>query len=377
MKDPANRKLLIAFLLGAALCAVVWCVDISMLLFATVVPFFCLQLLLLRLTKKPFLRLIPVYPVVLMLLGAGYYWLFGSGWDGLAALILGFASIAPIVGCLFALLVFRFSGKFLTQKWLVASLVILGCAGAWMGQEISLGYWNRALIKALSFGCCMGLYWLVAGKPVIPSRCADWCGNPSPSSQENGFPEGELSQRDKRNRPGVRRCEHRRGMTTMFQKPDASSFKVSAALALAVFLFLTVGYMVLSPCLDLSAIPEKLRYSDITADTFPAVAAYIILCNALLEEIFFRGFAFLIMRKYASERFAYLFSGAAFALYHVSIMDGWFHPIWFGLFIAGLAVAGMLFDLLDRRGSIWNGWLVHAAANLAINLIGMRMFGIL
>ena len=66
-----------------------------------------------------------------------------------------------------------------------------------------------------------------------------------------------------------------------------------------------------------------------------------------------------------------------FALYHVSIMDGWFQPVWFVLFIIALAVAGMLFDFLDRKGGIWCGWLVHASANLAINLIGMRMFGIL
>ena len=46
-------------------------------------------------------------------------------------------------------------------------------------------------------------------------------------------------------------------------------------------------------------------------------------------------------------------------------------------YLSGLAVAGMLFDFLDRKGSIWCGWLVHASANLAINLIGMRMFGIL
>ena len=52
-------------------------------------------------------------------------------------------------------------------------------------------------------------------------------------------------------------------------------------------------------------------------------------------------------------------------------------PVWFALFIAGLAVAGLLFDWLDRKGGIWSAWLVHASANLAINLIGMRMFGIL
>lgn len=332
MKDPANKKLLIAFLLGVALCAVVWCVDITMVLFALVVPFFCLQLLLLRVTKKLYLRLIPVYPIALLLLAAGYYAAFGKGWDALAALIFSLLAIAPAVGCLCALLVHLFSGKLQLKPWSIAALVILGCAGAWMGQEISLGYWDRAFIKALSFGCCIGLYL--------------------------------LSDNDR-----VRR--------RVFQKPDRTSLTVSAALALGVFLFLTVGYMVLSPWLDLSAIPEQLRYNDITAETFPVVAAYITLINSLLEEIFFRGFAFLTLRQHAGNRFAYVFSGISFALYHVSIMDGWFHPIWFGLFLAGLAVAGMLFDWLDRRGSIWCGWMVHMAANLAINLIGMRMFGII
>ncbi len=355
MKDRTNKTLLLVFLLGAALCAVVWCVDISMLLFATVVPFFCLQLLLLRTTKKWFLRLIPVYPVALLLLAAGYYWLFGKGWDALAALIFGLASIAPALGCLLALLVSRFSGKFFTGKWLITALVILGCAGAWMGQELSLGYWDRAFIKALSFGACMGVYVLLI-HPLTPSD--PLCGPPPPQG-------------------GRSKSASFTGEPSIFQKPDRNSLKVSAVLALAVFLFLAVGYMLLSPWLDLSAIPEQLRYNDITAETFPVVALYITLVNSLLEEVFFRGFAFLTLRKYAPERFAYLFSGVAFALYHVSIMDGWFHPVWFGVFIAGLAVAGCLFNFLDRKGSIWCGWLVHASANLAINLIGMRMFGIL
>ncbi len=332
MKDPTNKKLLLAFLLGVTLCVAVCCIDITMVLFALALPFFCLQLLLLRLTKKWFLRLIPVCPIALLLLAAGYYAIFGKGWDALAALIFSLLAIAPAVGCILASLVYRFSGISLPKKWLLPLFVLLGCAGAWWGQEISLGYWDRAFIKTLSFGCCVGLYLLLDNDRVL---------------------------------------------RRVFQKPDRTSLTVSAALALGVFLFLTVGYMVLSPWLDLSAIPEKLRYSDITAETFPVVALYIILCNSLLEEVFFRGFAFLTLRQHAGERFAYMFSGVSFALYHVSIMDGWFHPIWFGLFIVGLAVAGMLFDWLDRRGSIWNGYLVHAAANLAINLIGMRMFGIL
>ena len=332
MKDPVNKRLFAAFLLGASLCAAVWCVDIGMVLFALAVPFFCLQLLLLRVTKKRFLRLIPVYPIILLLLAAGYYWFFGSGWDRLATLIFGLVSIAPTVGCIAAVLVYRFDGRELPKKWLIPLFVLLGWGLAWLGQEVSPGYWDRAFIKALGFGGCLGLYLLI---------CRD----------------GDA--------------------LSMFRTPDRASLKTAGILAAGVFLFLTVGYMVLSPWLDLSAIPEQLRYSDITAETFPAVAAYIILCNSLLEEIFFRGFAFLALRRRASDKFACLFSALTFALYHVSIMDNWFHPVWFGLFIAGLAVAGCLFNFLDRKGSIWCGWLVHASANLAINLIGFRMFGIL
>jgi len=158
--------------------------------------------------------------------------------------------------------------------------------------------------------------------------------------------------------------------------PD-NYMKTAAALSLAVFLFLTVGYMVLAPWIDLSAIPEKLRDSGVTAENFPLVAAYITLGNSFLEEFFFRGFAFLTLRKHTGEKFAYLFSGVTFAAYHVSIMSGWFHPVWFVVFLAGLAVGGMLFDALDRKGGLWCGWLVHASADLAIMLIGMRMFGIL
>jgi len=344
MKDNMKQDLGLMLTLSVSTLVCIFCgfVDISMLLFATAVPFFCLQLLVLRLTRKLPVRLIPLLPIALMLALAGYYWVFGSGWDRLATLIFGLASIAPAVGCLTAVLIHRFGGRISGRKWLVVLLVVLGCAGAWFGQEYALGYWERAFIKVLSFGSCMGVYMLLRTPSV---RFAD----SSPLKGE----------------PGV------------FCRPDRKSVRFAALLALAVFLFLTVGYMLLSPWLDLSAIPEQLRYSGITARTFPVVAVYIILCNSLLEEIFFRGFAFLALKQYASPVFAYVFSGLSFALYHVSIMDGWFHPVWFGLFIAGLAVAGMLFDFLDRRGSIWNGWLVHASANLAINLIGMRMFGIL
>ena len=58
-------------------------------------------------------------------------------------------------------------------------------------------------------------------------------------------------------------------------------------------------------------------------------------------------------------------------------MGSWFHPVLFVLLTAALAMAGLLFNWLDRWGSLWPAWLVHMAANLATNIIGMGLLGIL
>lgn len=164
-----------------------------------------------------------------------------------------------------------------------------------------------------------------------------------------------------------------------FRRPRRRALRLGAALGLGVFLLLLGGYALLSPWLDLSAIPHRLGAKEgITAALFPLAAAYITFGNSLLEEIFFRGFAFLTLAESGRRRLAWVFSSLAFALYHVAIMDSWFHPALLALLTAGLAAAGLLFDALDQGGkSIWPAWLVHMGANLATNAIGLRLFGIL
>ena len=161
-------------------------------------------------------------------------------------------------------------------------------------------------------------------------------------------------------------------------RPSRRTILPAVGLALAVFVFLLGGYALLSPWLDLSAITGALGAKEgITAPLFPLVALYISFVNSFLEEFFFRSFAFLTARKCGISPFAWAVSALSFALYHVCILDGWFHPALFLLLTLGLAVAGLLFDWLDRDGTLWPSWLVHMAANLATNLIGMRLFGIL
>ena len=163
-----------------------------------------------------------------------------------------------------------------------------------------------------------------------------------------------------------------------FQRPSRKALRLAVPLAAAVFLLLLGGYLLLAPWLDLSAIPENLALKEgITQKTFPLAALYITFCNSLLEEYFFRGFSFLTLYRMGYVRLAYLFSALAFALYHVSITSNWGSPVLILLMVAGLTAAGLLFNWLDREGSLFPSWLVHMGANLGTNTVGFILFGIL
>ena len=163
-----------------------------------------------------------------------------------------------------------------------------------------------------------------------------------------------------------------------FRRPVGRAARFAAPLAAAVFLLLLGGYLLLAPWLDLSAIPENLAVKEgITKRTFPLAALYITFCNSLLEEYFFRGFAFLALYRTGRKKLAYSFSALAFALYHVSITSNWGSPVLILLMVAGLTAAGLLFNWLDREGSILPSWLVHMGANLGTNTVGLILFGIL
>ena len=99
MKNKWNILLLIVYLITAPICAAavvgnfrIWTVAM------TVVPSFCTQLLLCRVTKRVWLRLLPILPILALLAIAGFYFVRDSGWDRLGALIVGVTAIAPAVG---------------------------------------------------------------------------------------------------------------------------------------------------------------------------------------------------------------------------------------------------------------------------------------
>ena len=145
-----------------------------------------------------------------------------------------------------------------------------------------------------------------------------------------------------------------------------------------IFAVILLAFFLFRPFLDLDAIAAGLLGKEgISRENFLWVALYISIFNSLLEELLFRGLGYLELRRHAPEGFAMVFSAAAFAAYHVAILDGWFSWWVYGLCMLGLFVGGLIFNFLDRRGSLLPSWLAHAGANLAINTVGLIMFDIL
>lgn len=161
--------------------------------------------------------------------------------------------------------------------------------------------------------------------------------------------------------------------------PKSKDFFRALVLGVLVYGVIVGAYFLLRGVFDFSAIAGNLT-SDVgvNADNFVYVALYISFANSLLEEFFFRGFAFITLKEQTGRKFAYIFSALLFAVYHVGMTAGWFHIIVFALALIGLFVGGCIFNYLNEKcENIYPSWLVHMCANFAINTIGFILFGIL
>ncbi|WP_241426720.1 CPBP family intramembrane glutamic endopeptidase [Dysosmobacter acutus] len=152
--------------------------------------------------------------------------------------------------------------------------------------------------------------------------------------------------------------------------------KIAVLSGVGVYAIILSAFLILRDVFDFSAVITSLSSSTgVTKSNFIWVALYISFVNSLLEEFFFRGFAFFTLKDVSSRMFSYIFSSAAFALYHVSMMIGWFGMELTSLAIAGLTTGGILFNLCNEKsGNIYLSWLIHMFANFAINTVGFILF---
>ena len=218
------------------------------------------------------------------------------------------------------------------RKWALVALLALGCgAMALVDGWLQPGYAAKSAAKLLLF----------LGLPLLYARA---------------LPKG----------PALRSlCRFRR-----------RGLLPAALLGLGVYGAILGAYFTLGRHVDLSGVTRSLaRDAGVTAQNFPLVALYIALVNSLLEEFFFRGFGFLLLRPLAGRTAAYGVSAGAFALYHVAMLGGWAAPWLLALAILALFGAGLLFNWLDERsGGLLPSWAVHLAANLGLNTVGLILF---
>lgn len=203
----------------------------------------------------------------------------------------------------------------------VCCLVMLAVDGIWQP-----GYWIKSSVKILLFLASPIIYGVIFQTPVI------------------------------------------RNMV----RTSRSCLATPLLLAAAVYAVIVAVFFLLRGTVDFSSVLSNLP-EGVTKTTFPFVALYISFINSLLEEVFFRGFAYLSLSK--STKGASLFSAVAFALYHTAMMLGWFPLPVFLLALIGLTAGGMIFNYLCKKSeNIIAGWLVHMFANFAINTIGLLLF---
>lgn len=160
--------------------------------------------------------------------------------------------------------------------------------------------------------------------------------------------------------------------------PKKDGLLLAGTLGIGIYILIVGAYLLLQNIFDFSAITSTLS-STIGVDmgNFVWVAIYISFVNSLLEEFFFRGFAFLSLKRVASRKFAYCFSAFTFALYHIAMMIGWFGFELILLALIGLFVGGLIFNYFNEKaGNIYISWLIHMCANFAINTVGFILFGI-
>lgn len=164
-----------------------------------------------------------------------------------------------------------------------------------------------------------------------------------------------------------------------FPTTDYKTLVKSLSLGLFVYVVILGGFIIVQTIVSLEMIRDSLlNQVNVNRENFIFVALYISFINSWIEEFFFRGFGYFKMKPFLGKRLSMILSSLLFAIYHISIVKDWAHPLIVTLSILGLFFIGIFFILLNERNqNILSSWMVHMFANLAINTIGLHMFGII
>ena len=160
--------------------------------------------------------------------------------------------------------------------------------------------------------------------------------------------------------------------------PDKKGILTALLLGVGVYAVVLGAYFAFRGIFDFSALTSSLTSTTgVNKNNFIFVAVYISFANSLLEEFFFRGFAFLTLKGVSNRALAYVVSSILFAVYHIAMMIGWFAWPVILLSMIGLFAGGVIFNFMNEKyNNIYLSWLIHMFANFATNTIGFILFSL-
>jgi CAAX protease family protein len=145
---------------------------------------------------------------------------------------------------------------------------------------------------------------------------------------------------------------------------------LGVAIGLAIFaiaVFWSAYYLLGDLLLDKEIICLSIgRQFIVNSKTVLLVAPITIFLNSLVEEFFYRGFAFgLLSRRH--RLLGYLLPAAAFTTQHVLFFCSWLSWIPFCVAVAGLLVFALVLQrLYETADSIVAPWVVHMGGDVAM-----------
>lgn len=135
------------------------------------------------------------------------------------------------------------------------------------------------------------------------------------------------------------------------------------------FVGMIVVFLIFKNQINWTGIKESLAGKEgFTKQNCLFAFAYIIIFNSFLEEAFFRGF---LSGLFTKKWLGYIISAFLFSAYHIGIVGEWFSVPLVLIAISGLVLVALFLQWLNTHyKTIVANWLVHASANITINVIG-------
>jgi CAAX protease family protein len=144
--------------------------------------------------------------------------------------------------------------------------------------------------------------------------------------------------------------------------------------ALAVAIFWGMYYLLSDLLIDKAKIVERIgEQFSVTATTIFFLAPITILLNSLLEEFFYRGFAFgLLVHK--KRWLGYLLPATAFTVQHLLFMKHWVDSLPYAIAVVALFVFALVLQkIYETADSIVAPWVIHIFGDVAMMGVALSL----